>query len=403
MIRLALHRTLLLFLLLFSLVIGGCGFLEKDDRSQAPPIAEKESAKPQSKPPQPQTQREPPEPQVRVSRATLAAVGDILLHRSVIRDAQKGDTYDFNKMFARVKPYLESADITFANQESLMGGSHLGLSGYPRFNSPLEIGDTLKWAGVDVVSMANNHVLDRGEQGILRSIGRWVELGMVYVGANKDEADRARIRTIERNGILFSFLAYTYGTNGILVPEGKSYLVNLIDRDQIAADIAKARESSDVVVVSLHFGNEYVRMPSQEQRELAQFVADQGAHVILGHHPHVLQPLEVLHSVQGHQALAIYSLGNFIAAQDKLHCQIGGILQVEVEKRESPDHTTIQIHSPAFLPTYIHFKNWKGYTIIPMDQLTDAELPNAKQHLHEIQSHLSRYIPNLQLIATKGQ
>ncbi len=379
-------------LLMFLLLIGGCSFLKEEAKTEiAAPLNADLS----------EFENEPPQPQIHVSRASLAAIGDVLLHRSVIRDAQKGDTYHFNKMFERVKPYLESADITVANQESLMGGSELGLTGYPMFNSPFEIGDTLKWAGVDVVTMANNHVFDRGERGILRSISHWDDLGMVYVGANKDEADRARIRILERNGIIFSFLAYTYGTNGIPVPEGKSYLVNLIDRDQISSDIAQARKLSDVVVVSLHFGDEYVRMPSQEQRELVQYVADQGAHVILGHHPHVLQPVEYVDSALGHQAFAIYSLGNFLAAQDLLYRQIGGILKVEVEKTVTDGEVAIRVHSPEFLPTYIFFKNWRGYTIIPMDQVTDAQLPNARRHYEEIKAHLSQFVPELLFTDTR--
>lgn len=340
--------------------------------------------------------REPaPEPEPQVHHATLAAVGDILLHRSILRDAAVGETFDFQKMFAPVKPYLERADITVANQESLMGGRELGLSGYPMFNSPFEIGDTLKWAGIDVVVMANNHTLDRGEEGVLRSIDRWDELGMVYVGANKNEADARRLRLLERNGIVFSFLAYTYGTNGIPIPEGKPYLVNLIDRQRIRDDVAHARAHSDVVVVSLHFGQEYERMPNDEQRALVQFVADQGAHVILGHHPHVLQPVEFVRSALGHDAFVIYSLGNFLAAQDHIYRQLGGIVQVEIEKTVHGDAVDIRMHSPAFLPTYIHFKNWRGYVILPLAQVTASQLPNVEKVDAELRLHMGQYVPQL--------
>src|SRR5690606_16862438 len=188
----------------------------------------------------------------------------------------RGETFHFDDMFQAVKPYLEKPDITFANQESMIGGKELGLSTYPTFNSPFEIGDTLKRVGVDVVSMANNHTLDRGEKAILNAIQHWNKIGMLYVGAYASEEDKAKIRTIEKNGITFSFLAYTYGTNGIPVPKDKPYLVNLIDKEKIEADIQQAKELSDVVVVSLHFGNEYERMPNESQKELAQFIADAG-------------------------------------------------------------------------------------------------------------------------------
>lgn len=346
-------------------------------------------------------QLEEQKPEPIVSAATIAAVGDVLIHKSIYRDAQKGDTYDFDVMFQAVKPYLEKPDITFANQESIIGGKELGLSTYPLFNSPFEIGDTLKRIGVDVVSMANNHTLDRGEQAILNAIRHWNKIGMLYVGAYENEIDKAKIRTIEKNGITFSFLAYTYGTNGIPVPKDKPYLVNLIDKETIEADIQKAKQLSDVIVVSLHFGNEYERMPNESQKELAQFIADAGAHIIFGHHPHVLQPVEFIRSNQGHDTFVAYSLGNFLAAQEAKHDhhrRIGGIVQVEVTKEEFEGKTKITVHSPSFLPTYIHFRNWKNYRILPMHSLTDNELANAKQHYENTKKHLSQFLPSLTFI-----
>lgn len=342
----------------------------------------------------------PPEPAV--FRATLAAVGDVLLHRSILRDASKGDTFDFQKMFAPVKPYLERADITVANQESVMGGRALGLSGYPRFNSPYEIGDALKSAGVDVVVMANNHVLDRGEQGILNAIRRWEELGLEYVGAAKDAADGRRLRLVERNGVVFSFLAYTYGTNGIPVPEGKDHLVNLIDRERIREDVARARERSDVVVVSLHFGNEYERMPNDEQRSLVKFVADQGAHIILGHHPHVLQPVEFMTGAPGQEVFVAYSLGNFLAAQDHVWRQLGGILQLEVVKTVRGEAVDVRIHSPAFLPTYIYFKNWRGYAVLPLSEVTEDQLSGVRKYEEELRRHMGQYVPGLRWLSAES-
>lgn len=344
---------------------------------------------------------EQPKPEPIVSTASIAAVGDVLIHGSIYRDAQKGETYDFDGMFQAVKPYLEKPDITFANQESMIGGKELGLSTYPLFNSPFEIGDTLKRVGVDVVSMANNHTLDRGEQAILNAIQHWNKIGMLYVGAYENETDKATVRTIEKNGITFSFLAYTYGTNGIPVPKNKPYLVNLIDKKNIEADIQQAKELSDVVVVSMHFGNEYERMPNESQKELAQFIADAGAHIIFGHHPHVLQPVEFIRSKEGHDTFVAYSLGNFLAAQEAkhdYHRRIGGIVQVEVEKVEFEGETKITVHSPSFLPTYIHFRNWKNYRILPMHSLTDNELTNAKQHYENTKKHMSQFLPSLTFI-----
>lgn len=191
-------------------------------------------------------------------------------------------------MFQHVKPYLESTDITFANSESIVGGQGIGLSDYPLFNSPFEVGNTLKDVGIDVVSMANNHTLDRGEVAIINATNHWNNLGITYVGVATSQEEAEQIKTLTANGISFAFLAYTYGTNGLFPPEGKGYLVNYLDEEKLISDIQKAKELADVVVLSLHIGNEYEREISNEQDKIAQLAADYGAHIIFAHHPHVL-------------------------------------------------------------------------------------------------------------------
>lgn len=374
--------------LILLLAITGCTELQKKVKEDPSEIEE-------------QIIEQEVEPEPVVSNASIAGIGDVLLHGSIYRDAQVGDTFNFDSVFEAVKPYLEAADITVANQESMIGGKEIGLSTYPQFNSPFEIGDTLQRSGIDIVSIANNHTLDRGEKAIINALNHWDEIGMPYVGAYRSEEDSNTIRTIEKNDITFSFLAYTYGTNGIPVPKDKPYLVNLIDKEKIQADIQEAKEISDVIVVNLHFGNEYERMPNDSQKELAQFIADAGAHIIFGHHPHVLQPVDFIRSKEGHDTFVAYSLANFLAAQEAKHDhyrRTGGILQVEVEKVEFDGETTVRIHSPSFLPTYIHFRNWQNYRILPMHSLTNNELSNAKQRYEETKQHMQQFVPYLQII-----
>src|SRR5690554_1185358 len=180
--------------------------------------------------------------------------------------------------------------------------------------------------------MANNHTLYVGELWILIAIDYYDSTGIVYTGAYQSFEDQENIRLIEKNNIVFSFLAYTYGTNGIPVPIGKDYLVNLIEENRIIEDINKAKEISDVVVLSLHFGNEYEPFPNARQKELAQMFTDAGANIIFGHHPHVLQPMEWVETENGNKSFVAYSLGNFISGQQGIEREIGGILQLEVEK-----------------------------------------------------------------------
>jgi poly-gamma-glutamate capsule biosynthesis protein CapA/YwtB (metallophosphatase superfamily) len=344
--------------------------------------------------------KEPKEP-IRIQQEiTIAAIGDMLIHSSVYNDARdESGGYDFKPMLERVKPFLSDATISIANQETMIGGTALGLSSYPTFNSPTEVGDALKWAGIDVVSLANNHTLDRGEKAIQQAIKHWETIDMMYTGAYKNEKDQETTRIYKtEEGISVAFLSYTYGTNGIPVPTGGNYLVNLIDLKKIATDIEEAQEEADAVVVSLHFGNEYERMPNQAQMDLVQFVANQGADVVIGHHPHVLQPVDWVTGEKGNKTLVIYSLGNFLSGQDEYFRQVGGVMKFSITKTIENGDTAITVHTPEFLPTYVKYENWRDYEVIPMYQLTNADLPNANQKYKEIKAHMSQWIPDLEFI-----
>lgn len=348
------------------------------------------SARPGSPSPSPVVDKE------QVSVVKLAAVGDVLIHSSIYKDAKTKDGYDFKPMFEPIKRYIEAADLAMANQESMPGGEEIGLSDYPQFNSPYEIADALKDTGFDIVNLANNHTLDRGEQAITNAIQHMNSLGIVYTGAHVSVDDQVRIRTVEKKGIVFAFLAYTYGTNGIPVPKGKEYLVNLIELPKLKQDIEEARKQADVVVVNLHFGQEYVLLPNEEQKQVAHAAAEAGADIIIGHHPHVLQPMEWIETASSRKVFAVYSLGNFIAAQEGNRERTGGILQLEVVKTVKGREARIEVRQPAFIPTWITMTNWRGYHIVPLQEALESQLAQADTYRKEIQSHLNRWMPELQ-------
>jgi poly-gamma-glutamate capsule biosynthesis protein CapA/YwtB (metallophosphatase superfamily) len=329
------------------------------------------------------------------SSATLTAVGDILIHGLVYNAAKTESGYDFTPMFSEVKPYLEDADLTFANQETMIGGQDLGLSTYPRFNSPYELATALQDSGVDIVSTANNHSIDRGEQAILNATAFYNKIGLLYTGAYHSEEDSQTIRTIKRNGITFSFLAYTYGTNGISVPKDKPYLVNLLDLSRISNDIKLAKEMSDVVVVSLHFGNEYQRMPSDEQKQIARDVVNFGADIILGHHPHVLQPMEWIETENGNKGFVAYSLGNFLSSQKSIYREIGGILTLTIHKEVSNGETKISVDQPTFLSTYVSRSH--RYKVVPLEEASQYGLSEATTIHQEITKHMDQLLPKKQV------
>jgi poly-gamma-glutamate synthesis protein (capsule biosynthesis protein) len=326
---------------------------------------------------------------VKTSTATLSAIGDILIHDRVYNPAHVGNgQYDFMPFLTPVQSYLGEADITVANQETMIGGVEIGLSTYPSFNSPHEVGDALKESGVDIVTLANNHALDRGEEAIRNAIQHWNKISMPYVGSYVSSKDKMKIRTLERNGIIFSFLAYTYGTNGISVPQDKPYLVNVIDMEKMKQEILEAKELSDVVVVSLHFGQEYQRLPNDEQKKLARQTANAGADIIIGHHPHVLQPMEWIERADGKRSFVAYSLGNFFSGQNGDYKDIGGIMQIKVEKVEVNGERMVQLKNPSFIPTFVG----EDYTVSPLKKVAGKDAV-----YKEIINHMKLWLPELKV------
>ncbi|WP_078392412.1 CapA family protein [Shouchella patagoniensis] len=327
---------------------------------------------------------------------TVGTVGDILIHDRVYDDAKVERGFDFWPMLKEIAPYLKEPDITIANQETMIGGEEIGLSGYPSFNSPFEVGDALKKAGVDVVTLANNHTLDRGPKAIMNALSYWDELDMMYTGSFKDRNDADDLRVVKKNGLSIAILSYTYGINGIPVPDNREYLVNLADSSLMQKQIEEASLQADAVLVALHAGDEYVYYPNKQQKEWVQLAADSGATAVIGHHPHVLQPAEWIESEHEHDTLAIYSLGNFLSGQYDHPRRVGGVFSFELE-RSSTDG--VMVANPRFLPTYVQFEdNDKNYRVRPMKDLTNEELPNIEKHLDEIETHMSQWLPELVVI-----
>ncbi len=288
--------------------------------------------------------------------------------------------YTFNPWFEQVKPIFQSGDWVFGNLETPLAGQALKYTGYPRFNAPAELATALADAGFDVVSTANNHTMDRGFPGIVRTLENVRKSGLVPVGTAADADDAERLTIVEREGIKMGFLAYTYGTNGIPIPEDKAFSVNLIDSERIVKEIASLRNAgADVVAVSLHFGLEYHRMPNKQQIQLARKLIASGADIVLGSHPHVVQPLERVsvpasESIDGiaRSGVVIYSLGNFISNQSGDWKDVGLILTINVVKTELADGTSsIELKQVETMPTWVHIESIRKqryYTIIPLEQ-----------------------------------
>ncbi len=267
---------------------------------------------------------------------TFAAVGDNLIHPNLYYDAyNRGSAekrYDFLPLYENVASLIAAADLAYINQETPMAGEAFGYSGWPNFNSPQQLGIDMVEVGFDIVSIANNHMLDKGASGYAATLDFWHTQPVTLIGGYYNEADAAEIRVIETEGASIALLAYTYGTNGISLPWGSELYVPYINDERIVSDLAKAKEISDFIIVSMHWGNEGTQTPTNEQRRLAMLLADNGADVILGSHSHTLQPLEWIHSeVTGKDVLCIYSLGNFASGQAAPVNMVGGILTFRIK------------------------------------------------------------------------
>ncbi|OCA90698.1 capsular biosynthesis protein [Bacillus sp. FJAT-27225] len=345
--------------------------------------------------PEPQPHQERPyEVQAKTfqSTMTLGAIGDILIHDRVYEDAKKANGYDFKPMFEPVKEILQSPDILTANQESLVGGEALGITSYPSFNSPFELSEAVMDAGVDIVSTANNHSLDKGYRGVEAQIAYFNKIGLPFVGTATSQEARDKIITMEKNGITLAFLSYTYGTNGIPIPKGKEFSVNLIDRELMKNDIARAKKESDAVVVSIHWGNEYQRYPSDEQKDIAKFLAESGADIIFGSHPHVLQPMEWIEGQNGKKAFVIYSLGNFISAQIGNYKDIGGMVTLQVTKTIDENGSRIELAKPDFYPTFVYRKNNRNFRVVPMEKTGAYGIANPEEMTAQTMAHMTQWL-----------
>ena len=288
-------------------------------------------------------------------QVTLLAVGDNLIHIEVVQSGKQEDgTYSFDHLYDEIKEEIMAADIAVINQETILGGKALNYSGYPAFNSPTEIGDSLVEAGFDVMLHATNHTMDKGLKGVNNTFEHWDTYpDITILGINKTEEDRSKIPIVEMNGIKIAMLNYTYGLNGYKVPNGMPYLVNMLDRKEMKKDIKKAREEADFVIVYPHWGTEYVYKPIESQKDLVDFFYELGVDLIIGSHPHVLQPVEWITSDSEHKMLVYYSLGNFLSYQKEPARMLGGIAHVTITK----DDTDTYISDAAITPIVTHYEH----------------------------------------------
>jgi poly-gamma-glutamate synthesis protein (capsule biosynthesis protein) len=324
---------------------------------------------------------------------SFIAVGDNLIHGSIYRSHAVGDgSYDFNDIYDPVRDVIQAADFAFINQETVCGGVELGLSDYPCFNSPHEVLDAVQAAGFDWINTASNHSFDTGAAGILSQLSYLESLpGLTATGTHRSWEDAERLTVVEVKGVRLGLASYTYGLNGFILPQDGEYLVDLIDIERIDRDLERLAEVSDVQIVSMHWGVEYSHVPNDEQVALARHLSDRGVDVVVGTHPHVVQPTTLITGEQGNQTLVIYSLGNFLSAQDEPERMLGEmaswtILYDPVEGGVTFEGIEIRPTVTQILP------GWYGYKVYLLRDYTDAL---AQEHMLASSGLTRNYLTNL--------
>ncbi|MBO4423223.1 MAG: CapA family protein [Clostridia bacterium] len=320
---------------------------------------------------------DPPEtePEIEPVRLSFIGMGDNIVYNCTMRQSAKGDGYDFLPLYKRVASFIKDADIAFINQETPMCGQKYGYHTYPQFNTPNQMGYDLISLGFDIISFANNHMADMGYDGkkcVSDMIDFTDTLDAFIIGLYRDERDFENIRVYEKEGVTIAFLAYTYETNIFhkkTQPSGlEGAYLPVYDEETVRRQVTAARGMADLVIVSIHWGTENTHNINDEQRTYAQLIADCGADVILGHHPHVVQSIEWLTGQSGNKTLCYYSLGNGLNAQDLLRNMVGIMASFDIVK----DRDGARIENPSCIPTFnVMTPNYKNLSLIPLSELTD--------------------------------
>lgn len=387
-IYIPIYAIILILLMIVAIVIG---YNIEKNKNENTKISIKENTL------QNEEKQENIEKKEEVYKASMIMVGDNLIHSSIYKEANRNanyNGYDFKPMIELIKPIVSRYDIKYYNQETILGGAEIGVSDYPTFNSPYEAGDAMIDAGFNLVSLATNHTIDRGKKAVLNSREYWnKQENVLAVGSYASEEERNEVKIAEVNNIKYTMLNYTYGTNGIPVPTGAEYLVNVWPTDlsindpkrdkkyqaykeQVKQDIEKVKEKVDVVIVAMHWGVEYTNTPTAYEIDAAEFLADQGVNIVIGTHPHVVQPVTWINDT-----LVIYSLGNFISAQTQdmnYNKMVGLMTSLEITKTVKNDETIISIGNVSNELIYTYYKSYRNFKVIPFSQMNSTYLSNYK-------------------------
>lgn len=302
-----------------------------------------------------------------MSTLDICVAGDNLIHSTVFKAGRTESGYNFDYMYEDIADTICSYDLAIINQETPIVSEDMGYSGYPLFGSPKEIGDAVVNAGFDIVTCATNHTIDKGVDGLEYSYNYWKDKNIPALGIHK--RTESPITYITKNNITLGMLNFTYGLNGLSLPNGSDFTVDLFDdKDAVKVSIEEAKANSDFVIVFAHWGTEYVYEPTTYQIELGQFLADAGADLIVGTHPHVIEPRDIVTSVDGRIVPIYWSLGNFLSGQDEVPRMLGALADIKLLKLGDDVYCV----GANVIPTVTHISSYsERFKVYLLDDYTE--------------------------------
>lgn len=308
------------------------------------PMSEIETEAPEKKPPETYT-------------LSFVGCGDNIVYYGNVRDAKAaavpgGRTYNFKPAYSDVADYIASADLAYINQETLMCGEGYDLSYYPMFNGPQDLGYDLVETGFDIINIANNHMLDKGGAGLQRTIDFWKTQPVTLTGGYSNKSEYDNVTVVEKNGIRIALLSYCEHTNGITIAAKYDTYIPYLKEADFKAQVDSVKDKCDIIIASVHWGDEYKLMYNDTQKAYAKQMADAGIDVILGHHPHVIQPIEWIDGKDGNKTLCVYSLGNFMAEMEYASNMVGGFISFDITMVKGE---RAFVENVVFEPTIFHF------------------------------------------------
>ncbi|MBR1413834.1 MAG: CapA family protein [Bacilli bacterium] len=391
-VRLSFTGKLLVFLIILAAILVGYNTLSYkfNSNGNSNSIIKSKSSKSVIK-----------EEKEKVYTLKLLGTGDGLVHSNVFKAFHKNGVYDFTPAVSLIKQYIKENkyDLAYYNQETVFGGEEIGYSGYPLFNTPSEYGDAMIDAGFNMVSLATNHSLDRGLKGGLNSVAYWKEKKDVLSNGMADSEEMRNDFIIkEKNNIKYTMLSYTVSTNGINVPSGSSYILNVYDKEQVKKDIEAVRDKVDVLIVAMHWGVEYTNAEIAEQREMAKYLASLNVDIVLGNHPHVIEPYEKIDNTH-----VFYSHGNFLSNQPDENTKIGLLSGMTITKTVKGNESKVEIGDITSELIYTYSYDVTGanatYLVVPFSYMHDEKyLKNYKTVFEKYKKIMQKYDENLNVI-----